>query len=233
MDDIKEIYNRMMESKEREIKFKIWMFKNNVSICDGNFRDLYNFYNAINKCGNIEELRKKTDYQKHIELINLDMLRRISNYLSSAFTLVGYARDYMKENYAETETFNIYEKQVKEQFINNNLAKFIQDLRNYFLHNGISGFSYGFSAVGSNVGDTKFSTILQKKDINKGRYFSAKSKEYLSLLPNQIDIMIELQKYHNIVLSFYKWLFDYLGTLHKEDIEKAKQYEREYCNSTQ
>lgn len=40
--------------------------------------------------------------------------------------------------------------------------------------------------------------------------------------------MIELQKYHNIVLSFYRWLFDYLGTLHKEDIEKAKQYEGEY-----
>lgn len=119
-----------MASNEIEIKFKIWMFKNNVSICDGYFRDLTNFYN---KRGTITELRKMSDYQKHIELINLEMLRHISNYLSSAFTLVGYARDYMKDNYAGTETFNLYEKKVRELFIDNDLAKFVQDLRNYFL----------------------------------------------------------------------------------------------------
>ena len=35
------------------------------------------------------------------------MLRRISNYLSSAFSLVEYAREHMRENYQETKTMEI------------------------------------------------------------------------------------------------------------------------------
>ena len=132
MADINELHDKMVNSSESKIKYKIWMFKNNFCICDGNFNDLQKFYARINTKDFMSELRKMPDRQKHIELINLDMLRRISNYLSSAFSLVGYARDYMKENYSDTETLHIYEKYIEENFIGNNLTKFIQDLRNFF-----------------------------------------------------------------------------------------------------
>lgn len=228
MADINELHDKMVNSTESKIKYKIWMFKNNFFICDGNFNDLQKFYSKINAQEFMRELRTMPDRQKHIELINLDMLRRISNYLSSAFSLVGYARDYMKENYSDTETLQVYEKYIKENFIDNNLTKFIQDLRNFFLHNGINGFSYSFSAIGPSVNDVKFSTILQKRNLNKGNYFTTKSKEYMLTLPEAIDIMIEIQKYHKLVLGLYTWLFGYLNDLHKEDISKAKKYEQEY-----
>lgn len=228
MADIKELYDKMVNSSESKIKHKIWMFKNNFCICDGNFNDLQKFYNRINAQDFMCELKTMPDRQKHIELINLDMLRRISNYLSSAFSLVGYARDYMKENYSDTETLQVYEKYIKENFIDNNLTKFIQDLRNFFLHNGINGFSYSLSAIGPNVNDVKFSTTIQKRNLNKGSYFTTKSKEYMLTLPESIDIMVEIQKYHKLVLELYTWLFGYLNDLHKEDISKAKKYEQEY-----
>ena len=176
----------------------------------------------------MRESRQRKNVQAYFELTNLDMLRRISNYLSSAFSLVEYARGYMRENYCETETMEIYENYIKEHFISNNLTKFIQDLRNFFLHNGINGFSYSFSFNGPSPDDIKFSTIIHKKDLDKGDYFTKKSKEYMSQLPEGIDIMIELQKYHQLVLELYTWLFDYLNKLHKNDIDIVKFYEREY-----
>lgn len=228
MKDINELYNKAFKSPEHNIKYKIWMFRNNYHICDGNFNDLQKFYKQINSQDFMSKLIIMPDRQNHIELINLDMLRRISNYLSSAFSLVGYARDYMRQNYSGTETLQIYEAYIKEHFISNNLTKFIQDLRNFFLHNGINGFSYSFSSTGSNITDVKFSTILQKKDLNKGNYFTEKSQNYMEQLPEQIDIMSELQKYHHLVLELYTWLFNYLNELHQEDISKAQKYEKEY-----
>lgn len=158
------------------------------------------------------------------------MLRRISNYLSSAFTLVGYARNYMEDNYSNKEIILKYREQVQEKFVKNSLTAFIQNLRNYFLHNGISGFSYGFNAdiFSNDDNDIRFVTILQRRDLLKGDYFKSAGRTYLSQLPEQIDIMEELKKYHLIIEDFYKWLFRYLEEIHREDINKAKIYEREY-----
>lgn len=50
----------------------------------------------------------------------------------------------------------------------------------------------------------------------------------MSQLPNEIDIIYELSKYHKEVTQFYEWLFDYLNQLQKDDINKANQYEKEY-----
>lgn len=225
---LNELYDRWANSPESKVKHRIWMFKNNFCICDGNYNDLYKFYNKINAPSFMNELQKKSDRQAHFELINLDLLRRISNYLSSAFTLVAYSREYIRDNYSGTEVIVEYEKHVKEQFTDNNLSKFIQDLRNFFLHNGISGFSYSLSSNYPISDDVKFSTLLQKDNLNKGNYFTAKSKEYMSSLPDAIDILSEIKKYHSLVLEFYNWLFRYLNELHKVEIEKAKKYEDEY-----
>ena len=228
MASLNELYDKWTNSPESKLKHKIWMFKNNFCICDGNYNDLHRFYAKINTPSFINELRMRPDRQAHFELINLDMLRRISNYLASAFSLVAYSREYIRDNYAGTKVIEEYERHVKEQFIDNNLSKFIQDLRNFFLHNGINGFSYSLSSNYPLSDDVKFSTLLQQGDLNKGNYFTAKSKEYMSTLPDAIDILSEIQKYHSLVLGFYNWLFNYLNELHKEEIETAKKYENEY-----
>ncbi len=228
MADLDELYKRMAQSPESKINYNLWMFQNNFRICDGNFRDLQKFYDNINNPSIMATIKEKPDYHNEIQIINLDFLRRISNYLSSAFTLVGYARDFMKKNYSGTATFEIYEKKVDESFIQNNLSKFIQDLRNYFLHNGIKGFSYSFSISEKYIGESEFNTILQKKDLCVGDYFSKKSREYMATLPDSIKIIDELKKYHTIVQGFYDWLFGYLWQIHSEELLKAKQYQKEY-----
>lgn len=228
MADLDELYKRMNESPESKVNYNLWMFQNNFRICDANFRDLQKFYDNINDPKTMADLKEKSDYHSRIQIINLDFLRRISNYLSSAFTLVGYARDFMKENYFGSATFEIYEKRVDEKFVQNNLCKFIQDLRNYFLHNGIKGFSYSFSISEKYIGESEFNTILQKRDLCVGDYFTKKSKEYMETLPDRIKIIDELKKYHIIVQEFYEWLFGYLGQLHSEEILRAKQYQKEY-----
>lgn len=228
MASLNELYDKWTNSPESKVKHQIWMFKNNFCICDGNYNDLNKLYAEINTPSFMNELQRRPDRQMHFEVINLDVLRRISNYLSSAFSLVEYSREFMRGNYLGTVVMEEYEKHVKEKFIDNNLSKFIQDLRNFFLHNGINGFSYSLSSNFPISNDVKFSTILQKDNLNKGNYFTAKAKEYMSSLPDAIDILSEIQKYHNLVLDFYNWLFVYLNELHKEEIEKAKKYENEY-----
>lgn len=228
MASLNELYDKWANSPESKLKHRLWMFNNNFRICDGNYNDLQTFYNKINNPAFMNELRRKPDRPSHYVLINLDILRRISNYLSSAFTLVDYARDYMRDNYSHTEVIKEYEENVKKIFINNNLSKFIQDLRNFFLHNGINGFSYSLSSNYPLSDNVKFSTIIQKKDLEKGDYFTAKAKEYILSLPDGIDIFSEIQKYHALVLDFYTWLFAYLNEYHKAELDIANSYEKAY-----
>lgn len=228
MANLNELYDKWANSPESKLKHRLWMFNNNFCICDGNYNDLQVFYNKINSPTFMNDLRKKPDCPAQYILINLDILRRISNYLSSAFTLVDYARDYMRNNYSQTEVMRKYNENVKAIFIDNKLSKFIQDLRNFFLHNGINGFSYSLSSNYPISDDVKFSTIIQKKDLEKGDYFTANAKEYMSSLPDDVDILREIQKYHSLVLNFYTWLFAYLNEYHKEELDIAKTYEKEY-----
>lgn len=226
MNEFDDIYWKMVNSPESKTKKRIWMFKNNFHICDANYRDLIIFSDKINKSYN--EIRQNTDYMGKVELINLDLLRRISNYLSSAFTLVSYARTFMDKNYAGTEIQEVYNEKIKEYFHVDTLSRFIQDLRNYFLHNGLNSFAYGVRAEFDKNMGVSFYTILMKDKLLVGDYLKADARKYLETLPTQIDIIAEIKKYHDRVQKFYQWLFDYLGECHKEEIRIASEYQKRY-----
>ena len=63
--------------------------------------------------------------------------RLFHNFLASAQTLVEHTRIFMRSHYKNTEIYPLYSKKISDDYANDRLCRFIQDLRNYMLHKGL------------------------------------------------------------------------------------------------
>lgn len=66
-----------------------------------------------------------------------EVTRRVHNFVAGALTLVEHTRIFMRENYGNTPTLDRYQAKVDADFKDQPLVRFVQDLRNYILHNGL------------------------------------------------------------------------------------------------
>ncbi len=65
-----------------------------------------------------------------------EVTRRFHNFVAAALTLVEHTRIFMREHYSDTPMLERYQAKVDTDFKNQPLVRFVQDLRNYILHNG-------------------------------------------------------------------------------------------------
>ena len=63
--------------------------------------------------------------------------RLFHNFLSSAKTLIEHTRIFMDTHFKNTSVNKEYTHKIKMEFSQDDLSRFIQDLRNYMLHQGL------------------------------------------------------------------------------------------------
>ena len=63
-----------------------------------------------------------------------EITRLLHNFLASAKTLIEHTRIFLKKYYLNTKICERYKEKVKKEFEDDELSRFIQDLRNYILH---------------------------------------------------------------------------------------------------
>lgn len=195
-------------------------FFKSYSVLNKNYEDISALFTQLRKPDVILEMFKEGN-EKYFELIEINFLSCLTNYLSSMNMLIDHARIFVK-NYPDTSDFAVeYKERITEKFIKSPRHLFLKGLRNYCLHAGlpIAKFEWSFG------GNTLFKDNLVKFDLDALLSFSGfngKVKEYLKEME---AIIIEniIDEYMQTLTNFYKWFFKELSKLHKEDVEKANK----------
>ena len=182
---------------------------------------------------NYRELNKLLDYHNSEEIIQRfwdcdpsfrfklqkQLIRLLSNYLSSLFAVVDYSRktlcNYLKEN---SDIFKKY-KLKKDEYLKDNLYhKFLQDLRNYTSHNTFikigSEFSYNIEWT-----ESRKSIYIQKAELLQWDGWSEISKSFINLQEDKIRLNQILKNHFVEFVQFQNWTYLQILLVNKEKIE--------------
>lgn len=115
--------------------------------------------------------------RKELHMLYTDVLRLLHNYLASAFSLVNHTRVLLKSDAVKQELLEQYNAKVMAEFTNDPFAGFVQDLRNYILHVGLSFTKIQeSSAKGSSWG---FDILIDIDELKKWDGWHSRGKEYI------------------------------------------------------
>jgi len=152
-----------------------------------------------------------------------EITRFLHNYIASALSLTDHARNHYRELYSNNNLFPDYQNEINRRFVNNPLAVFIKDLRQYFQH-------YQMPRVSSRLVFTKdapdfvMTLLLPTKEMAKFSGWNSLSKKFLAEQTDDIDLLALINNYHQLIESFYHWFIDRQMQIHKDDTKKVEDH---------
>ncbi|VWB28479.1 hypothetical protein BAR24066_01196 [Burkholderia arboris] len=157
-----------------------------------------------------------------------ELNRHVHNFVSSSLTLVEHTRVFMRKHYADTELFEIYERQVIATFAKSPIAQFVQGLRNYMLHRGLpnsSMFMKFSTSAGATDGSGRMETGVQydTASLLDWKDWKSVARTYLEQAGRHLDVHEFAQEYLTLVNQFHGWLDATLATHHRSDLEELRQ----------
>lgn len=153
----------------------------------------------------------------------VDLNRLLHNFLAAAKTLIDHSRNFIDEFYSGTVIEQMYQQKIDEQFKDDELSRFINDLRNYILHRGVPDNKLSQKLTEDHENVICFLTLCVK-NLNSWKRLSTLSKKYLESAGSNSDLELSLfvAPYTNKISELHSWLRSELTEFHKDDI---KEYE--------
>ena len=176
-----------------------------------------------------------TGKRKEFEAVMLEVSRCLQNYLMSALALVAHTRNHIKKYYSDTPLFARYELRAKNDF-SEGLHQFIQDLRNYTVHDLLLLPSTRAQFEADNEeqkGKIEIFIVLEKSRLNRYGNWSPKAKKYIDNLDENINLINLTNEYFTLVTDFHLWMHSTLDEYHKNDSDwlERKYHELEVFRS--
>lgn len=214
---------------------------NNLKNCEGyKFiyrKKAYGFSHYIFE-GNAAELENKLlllEKPKSLQRFNLvdnknnfvfnDLIRLLHNFLSSAKALIDHTRVFLKEHYNEQSVQQDYTLEIKENFQNDQLCRFVQDLRNYMVHRGIPGVNYT-QQIQEDRETVVCSFNLNVEELVEWSRWTGQSREFLKGKGNQINVSSIVTPYADKITKLYLWFDDALKEYHAKDLEEYEELKK-------
>lgn len=195
----------------------------------------------------IEALRHVSDPEHGLRLMAVDnreagtqahreVSRRIHNFVAAAKTLVDHTRVFMKDHYDQSGIWRDYEEEVKERFSENQIAKFVHDLRNYMLHRGLpnSAMFIHYSQNPEQPDQPAQITTgvrLSTQDLSEWDGWTAPARAYLGAVGDEVAIEALVSTYLSQVEAFQDWLSERLVEFHAADMAELEALREEYALS--
>lgn len=197
-----------MKTKE-EIVFKSngWQAINRLGILNENYHTLIlNYRELINEIVQIQ-----LAHEPFLLLFNNQNLNRyIFNFLASTSALIDSCRNVMSF-YEDTTIYDHYKQRVKEQFLNNGIAVFIKDLRNYQMHYKIT-----FPCL-----SRKNKVSFEAYELNQYNNWTKLSKEFINEQGDFIVLKPLFEAYFKILEPFYMNIYSELTKYHQQDFKET------------
>jgi len=197
----KGLRQELQESAEARVVFDFEGVAQSYRVFLGNERELRE---SLVHHSNLEVAISLWDVENREGLDNFldEVVRLLHNYLAAAGTLRDHSRRLWQKHLPSDPE---YDERVKATFADSPLCVFVQDLRNYSLHNQLP-VAHGHMTWGTDHGLTP-SVKVRKESLLESWEWKSLAKEYLSSLEKEwIDLLELIQAYTDTVTHFNDWL---------------------------
>lgn len=216
------LWDELNAMPEQQTLEKIRHFSMSLDIFKGNYNELLHHLKIHNNPRVSLELMSM-DKQHLLHAYQREITRFLHNYIASALSLTDHARNHYRELYSDNNLFPDYQDEINKRFVNNPLAVFIKDLRQYFQH-------YQMPAVSSRLvyqkdaPDFEITLLLPIKEMLKFSGWHLLSKKFLAEQTDDINLLALINDYHKLIENFYNWFIDRQMDIHKNDIKKVDEH---------
>ncbi|MFK5914195.1 MAG: hypothetical protein QM484_07455 [Woeseiaceae bacterium] len=155
--------------------------------------------------------------------------RLFHNFLSSAKTLIEHTRIFVEKHYKNTSIQQAYSEKIVSEFSKNELCRFVQDLRNYMLHQGLPHSQMILTITNESEGQNIESKIsLDIKELANWSRWSANSKSYLKKQGKEVKLSSIVSPYSEKIISLHVWLDSKIKKHHSADLKELKNLQNRY-----
>lgn len=197
-------------------KIKVLQLSNEIFMA--NYQDLCSQLAKYENDGSFASQLILGEDEELLEAYLGEVTRYLHNFLASVKTLVDHTRVFCMEEYKDSPFFQEYSDEINKRFINVDLTKFIQDLRNYTLHKKLplTDATLVFDATNGN----SQSIMLDIEDLKSWEKWTAASVRYMEGIKKRIRLKEIVDEYALITNDFYNWLAHRQEELHQKEINE-------------
>ncbi len=218
MKRIEQSFHVKAYTNMRQLSLSFFTFNKNYIL----FKNHLDANNNIDYFIRLNPSEKRLKWEYHD--LEKETYRLLLNFVASALALVEHTRNIVKELYDKNEFQLEYQNKVNDEISNIPVNKFMQDFRNYILHNKLPFVSpkiqgNRISSIGdsNNVMSFKIQLTLNKQQLLKSEKFTALSKQYLKSQDEQIFLDVLADEYFTLIDNFHSWLNKCQREMHESD----------------
>jgi hypothetical protein len=192
-----------------------------ISILSRNFAELSKALLHFENLNNALELMDQNN-RDATEKFHNEISRLLHNFLSSGKTLIDHTRIFVNKNYSGSKIFQLYTNKIKNEFVNDGLSRFIQDLRNFILHRGLPYTGLILKP------DLKTTVYLDRDLMLDWDKWTTLSRNYLLSQSEKIRIYDFVDAYAKKVDAFNHWLNREMKNYHEKDLKELHLLRKRY-----
>lgn len=221
-----ELFKKYLDSEGMAFQNRMKSHSFSFNIFAGNYRELKEGLAIIENpevgFKLMSSSNKKEKVQAHREINRL-----FHNYLAAAKTLIDHTRVFIEENYSNTTIEENYKSKIMDGFANDPLARFVQDLRNFMLHNGLPHSQMSISYV-KDAPSIESSVRLETEKLKEWRRWTKPSRQFLNEQDGNLRLTELITPYSEKVLELYNWLESELYAFHEQDLQELYELQVAY-----
>lgn len=223
--EIRKLKEKMRATEGWRIRHKLEIFSISIYTFQKNNEELIKLLNLYETDTNLAFKLLSVDNREAFVAFSSEVTRLLHNYLASAMTLVDHTRKLFQDEYKGTEFEKEYDDKKDQSFVQSPISSFIKDLRNYSLHRmlPITGATLNYDDS-----EMSHSIFMPKDELIDWKGWKSKSKEYLNIQGEEIELLQLINEYTKIVFEFQAWFQKKQYEIHSDSIKELEKLEQEY-----
>jgi hypothetical protein len=225
---ISQLVDELLAMPEQGLYDDLQSLNISIYIFDKNFDNLEELILFLTTDPRADSIIWEQNRQEDLQTLQLDVIRRLYNFVQSAMALVDHTRILYRKLYPNSEVFSEYQGRVNRDFANDPLSRFVQDLRVYCHHYKAPNIAVRVSVTPGPEGSIERKTVeISLKDLEIFDGWTSLSKKYLRTIQESMDVLKVLSEYKTKVMEFYKWFQACQIEIHKDEFELYRDKQRQ------
>lgn len=224
-----ELMDEILAMPEYKLRQQLLSFNTSIYILDQNFAELQMLIDFL--VNNPEgHLLTAASNQDRLRQVQIDIIRRLHNFVAAAQSLVDHTRRFYDKLYGSSNLFPDYQAQVNQVFVTDPLSQFVQRLRQYCQHYKAPDIGIEVSVTQSEDGFIETRTIfLPLEDLKDFDGWNAAAKKYMNGLMGNVDVLEVATNYRNKVMDFYRWFQSRQQEIHAAELARFESKQTEFA----
>lgn len=215
----RDIFDDLDDAEGTEVLEELRSLRKTIHTVNRNFEELDEIDQWFASQG--MEIQKKK-HKGELEDFNREYLRRIHNYIVSVYTLIKqtqrlngkYGSESFKDTYNEgKKKFGIVER-----------WKFLEQLRHLMQKSRLPPLDI---KVVEEADGVRYGILVSRDEMMEKGSFQGWGRDYLESREPQIDLQVEVRRYHQNVNDFYDWYYESLQNDREELLSEREELIKE------